>query len=50
MIVPPNAVLVFTVTAAVALSTGSDSGLAEVDFASGAFQVGSPAVLVAILS
>ena len=50
MLVPPNAVLVFTVTAAVTLSTGSDSGLAEIDFASGAFQVGSPAVLVAIIT
>jgi hypothetical protein len=50
MIVPPSSVLVFTVPAAVTLGTGSDSGLAEIDFASGAFQVGSPAVLVAILS
>ena len=50
MLVPPSATLVFTVTAAVSCATGSDSGLTEVDFASGAFQVGSPAVLVAVLS
>lgn len=50
MVVPPSAVLVFVVVAAVSCVTGEDSGLAEADFASGGFQVGSPAVLVAILS
>ncbi len=49
-LVPPFGTLVFTVTAAVSLSTGSDSGFAQIDFASGAYQVGSPAVLVAVLS
>jgi hypothetical protein len=50
LLVPPSAVLLFVVTAAVSLRTGSDSGYAEVDFASGAFNVGSPAVLVAVVS
>jgi len=50
LVVPPLATLVFTVTAEVAGGGGKDSGLAEFDFASGAFQIGSPAVLVTILS
>ncbi len=50
MVVPPSAVLVFVVAGEVSCNTGEDSGLGETDFASGAFQVGSPAVLVAILS
>jgi hypothetical protein len=50
MVVRPFGVLVFAVTAFVSCATGSDSGLAEVDFASGDFRVGSPAVVVAILS
>ena len=50
MIVPPLATIVFVVAAAVSCGTGEDSGLAEADFASGAFQVGSPAVLLATLT
>jgi hypothetical protein len=49
-IVPPLATIVFVVVAAVSLGTGEDSGNADADFASGAFQVGSPAVLVTTLS
>ena len=50
MVVPPQAVLVFTVTAEVRLGTGSDGAVSEIDFASGSFQVGSPAVLVSVLT
>jgi hypothetical protein len=50
MVVPPLATLVFQVIAAVSLGTGSDSGNANADFASGAFMVGSPSVLVTVLS
>jgi hypothetical protein len=50
LVVRPFGVLVFAVTAFVSCATGSDSGLAEIDFASGDFRVGSPAVVVAILS
>lgn len=47
MIVPPQATIVFVVVAAVRCETGDDSSNAAVDFASGALQVGSPAVLLA---
>jgi hypothetical protein len=50
MVVPPLATIVFVVAAAVSCGTGEDSGLAEADFASGAFQVSSPAVLLATLT
>lgn len=50
LVVPPLATLIFTVVAEVSASCGSDSGLAEFDFSSGGFQVGSPAVLVTLLS
>lgn len=50
LIVPPLATLIFTVVAEVSASCGSDSGLVEFDFLSGGFQVGSPAVLVTLLS
>ncbi|MCB1370060.1 MAG: hypothetical protein KDJ83_04140 [Rhodobacteraceae bacterium] len=50
MLVPPRGVVVFAVTTAVAMGTGDDDGLAEVDFASGEFMVGSPAVLVTVLT
>ena len=50
VIVPPSAVMVFVVVAAVTCNTGEDDSIAEADFASGAFQVGSPAVLIATLS
>lgn len=50
LIVPPLATLIFTVNAEVGASCGSNSGLAEFDFASGRFQVGSPGVLVTLLS
>lgn len=50
MIVPPFGTVVVAVTAAVVCGTGIDSGHAEADFASGAFQVGSPAVLFTILT
>jgi hypothetical protein len=50
MLVPPFGTIVFAITAAVSCGTGDDSGLTEADFASGAFQVGSPAVLVTVLS
>jgi hypothetical protein len=48
--VPPLATIVFVVVAGVALGTGQDSGNADADFASGSFQVGSPAVLVTTIS
>ncbi len=47
MIVPPQATIVFVVVASVRCTTGDDSSNAEADFASGALQVGSPAVLLA---
>jgi hypothetical protein len=47
MIVPPQATIVFVVVASVRCDTGDDSSIAAADFASGAFQVGSPAVLLA---
>ena len=47
---PPRGVVVFVVSTAVVLGTGDDDGLAEVDFASGDFMVGSPAVLVTVLT
>jgi hypothetical protein len=50
MLVPPHGVVVFAVTTAASMSTGQDSGEAEVDFASGEFMVGSPAVLVTVLT
>ena len=50
MIVPPLATIVFVVAAAVSTATGEDGATAEADFASGAFQVGSPAVLLATLT
>jgi hypothetical protein len=45
--VPPQATIVFVVVASVRCTTGDDSSNAEADFASGALQVGSPAVLLA---
>jgi hypothetical protein len=50
MVVPPLATIVFGVVAAVSCGTGEDSSNAEADFASGAFQVGSPAVVLATLT
>lgn len=50
MLVPPRGVVVFAVTTAAAMGTGTDSGNAEIDFASGDFMVGSPAVLVTVLT
>lgn len=50
LVVPPLATLIFTVVAEVSIGCGSDSGMAEFDFSSGDFQVGSPAVLVTLLS
>jgi len=50
LVVPPRATLIFTVAAEISASCGSDSGLVEFDFSSGDFQVGSPAVLVTLLS
>jgi hypothetical protein len=50
MIVPPQATIVFVVVASVRCDTGDDSSNAGADFASGAFQVGSPAVLLATLT
>jgi hypothetical protein len=50
LIVPPAATLVFNVVASVTLDTGEDDSLAEADFASGGFSVGSPAVLLATLT
>lgn len=50
LLVPPRGVVVFVVSTAVVLGTGDDDGLAEVDFASGDFMVGSPAVLVTVLT
>lgn len=50
LVVPPLATLVFTVNAEVTAGCGADSGLVEFDFSSGGFQVGSPAVLVTLLS
>ena len=47
MIVPGQATIVFVVVASVRCDTGDDSSNAAADFASGAFQVGSPAVLLA---
>jgi hypothetical protein len=47
MIVPPQATIVFVVVASVRCETGDDSSNAAADFASGGFQVGSPAVLLA---
>jgi hypothetical protein len=50
MVVPPLAVIVFGVVAAVSCGTGRDGSNAAADFASGAFQVGSPAVLLVTLT
>jgi hypothetical protein len=50
MLVPPRGVVVFAVTTAASMGTGQDNGLAEIDFASGEFMVGSPAVLVTVLT
>lgn len=50
MVVPPLAVIVFGVVAAVSCGTGKNGSNAAADFASGAFQVGSPAVLLATLT
>lgn len=50
LVVPPRATMGFVMTASVICSTGDDSGLIDLDFASGNFQVGSPAVLLAIVS
>jgi hypothetical protein len=55
-LVPPLGVLVIRVNTEVYMFTGGDegggdpSGYASMDFASGAFQVGSPAVVVSVLS
>ena len=50
MIVPPRGVVVFGVVAFAGCGTGRDGSTAAVDFASGSFQVGSPAVLLATLT
>lgn len=50
MVVPPFGTVVFAVAAAVTCGTGEDGGRAEADFARDALRVGSPAVLVTILS
>ncbi len=50
LLVPPRGVVVFVVTTTVVMGTGQDDGLSEVDFASGNFMVGSPAVLVTVLT
>ena len=50
MLVPPHGVVVFAVTTAASMGTGQDSGNVEIDFASGEFMVGSPAVLVTVLT
>lgn len=47
LIVPAGATLVFNVVASVTLDTGEDDSVAEADFTSGGFFVGSPAVLLA---
>jgi len=49
LIAPPGGTVVFRVLVNVFIETGT-GGSAEVDFASGDFQVGSPAILVQILS
>jgi hypothetical protein len=41
---------VFNVVASVTLDTGEDDSIAEADFSSGGFFVGSPAVLLATLT
>ncbi|MBI2253274.1 MAG: hypothetical protein HYU58_01500 [Proteobacteria bacterium] len=50
LVVPPRATMGFVMTAAIDCKTGDDSGLVDIDFASGNFQVSSPAVLLAIVS
>lgn len=50
LVVPPRATIGFAMTASIDCTTGDDSGLIDVDFASGNFQVMSPAVLVAVVS
>ncbi len=50
MVVPPLGVVVFGVVAFAGCGTGKNGSNAAVDFASGAFQVGSPAVLLATLT
>jgi hypothetical protein len=50
MLVPPPRAVVFAVTTAASMGTGQDNGLAEIDFASGEFMVGGPAVLVTVLT
>ena len=50
LIVPAGATLVFNVVASVTLDTGEDDSIAEADFRSGGFFVGSPAVLLATLT
>lgn len=48
--VPPEGVVVIRLSATVNCSCGTDSGNLDVDFTSGEFNVGSPAVLVTILT
>lgn len=50
LIVPPGNTLVFNVVAQVKLDTGEDDSIADADFTSGEFFVGSPAVLLATLT
>lgn len=50
VVVPPHATMGFAMTASFTCNTGDDSSLIDLDFASGNFQLGSPAVLLAIVS
>lgn len=50
LVVPPHATMGFVMTASFVCGTGDDSSLVDLDFASGNFQLGSPAVLLAIVS
>lgn len=50
LVVPPHATMGFNMTAAFTCNTGDDESLIDLDFASGNFQLGSPAVLLAIVS
>lgn len=50
LIVPPGGVLVISQIVTVDCDCGSDSGIVDLDFASGEFNIGSPGVLVTILS
>lgn len=49
-LLPPHAVTVIEVTAAITYTTGTDSGHVNVDFNSGDFQIMCPFVLIAVLT